>query len=398
MKYNKKTIRDIDVSGKKVLVRCDFNVPHDEKTGEILDDKRITASIPTLQYLLDQGAAVIVCSHFGRPKGKWAPEFSLKKAGEHLEKLMAISVPLTTDVLGEDTIARAKNLKTGEMMLIENLRFRKEEEKNDADFAKELASIADIFVFDAFGAAHRAHASTAGVADYIPAVSGLLVEKELSFMGGVLENPQKPLVAILGGSKVSDKIGVIRNLLDIADTIIIGGGMSYTFHVARGGSVGTSLVETDRCDFAREMLALAKEKGVKFLLPVDNMAAEEFSPDGKPEAVPSMEIPAHLMGLDIGPKTIELFTEALKGAGTVLWNGPMGVFEFPIYATGTRAIAEAMASLEGAITIIGGGDSAAAAEQLGFADKMTHISTGGGASLEFLEGIDLPAIVCLADR
>jgi 3-phosphoglycerate kinase len=398
MKYSKKTVRDIDVAGKKVLLRCDFNVPHDEKTGKILDDTRIAASLPTIQYLLEAGASVILCSHFGRPHGVWKSEFSLSTAGLHLEKMLNTPVTLTTDVVGEDTKKKASALLPGQVMLIENLRFCIEEEKNDPAFSKELASLADLFVFDAFGASHRAHASTAGVADYLPAVAGFLVEKELAIMGNALENPRRPLVSILGGSKVSDKIGVIRNLLDIADTILIGGGMSYTFQAAKGGKVGKSLLEADRLDFAREMIAMAKEKGVQLLLPVDDLAATEFSPDAPPQLVESEAIPYNLMGLDIGPKTIELFTKALRGAGTVIWNGPMGVFEFPAYAQGTFAIAKAMAELSGAITIIGGGDSASAVEQMGFADEITHISTGGGASLEFLEGLTLPGIACLQDR
>lgn len=398
MKYNKKTVRDIDVVGKKVLLRCDFNVPHDEKTGVILDDTRIAASLPTIEYLLTHGASVILCSHFGRPKGTWKPEFSLSSAGKHLQTMLGIPVPLTSDVLGEDTKSKAAALKPGEIMLIENLRFRIEEEKNDPAFSKELASLADLFVFDAFGAAHRAHSSTAGVADYLPAVAGFLVEKEIDIMGKALENPRRPLIAILGGSKVSDKIGVIRNLLDLANTILIGGGMSYTFQAARGGHVGNSLLEADRLDFAREMIQLAEEKGVKFILPVDELAASEFSSNSKPVLVESMNIPDNLMGLDIGPKTIALFTEALQGAGTVIWNGPMGVFEFPAYSQGTKGIAKVLADLPNAITIIGGGDSASAVEQMGFADKITHISTGGGASLEFLEGLALPGITCLLDR
>lgn len=395
--YHKKTVRDLALAGKKVLLRCDFNVPHDEKTGKILDDTRIAASLPTIQYLLDQGASVILCSHFGRPKGTWREEFSLSVARDHLEKLLGLSVGLTKDVVGADTKARAAALQPGELLMIENLRFRPEEESNDPAFAKELASLADLFVFDAFGASHRAHASTAGVADYLPAVAGFLVERELAVMGKALQNPRRPLLSILGGSKVSDKIGVIRNLLDIADTILIGGGMSYTFQAARGGKVGSSLLERDRLDFAREMMALAEEKGVSFLLPVDELAAATFSPDATPVSVASMDIPDGLMGLDIGPRSIELFTKAIAAAGTVIWNGPMGVFEFPAFAEGTRAIARAMSTLD-AITIIGGGDSASAVEQMGFAEQMTHISTGGGASLEFLEGLTLPGIACLQDQ
>jgi len=398
VKYNKKTVRDIDVAGKKVLLRCDFNVPHDEKTGKILDDTRIAASLPTISYLLEEGASVILCSHFGRPKGVWNPAFSLSIAGDHLASMLGRPVALTSDVVGEDTKRRAAALLPGEIMLIENLRFRQEEEANDPVFAKDLASLADLFVFDAFGASHRAHASTAGVTDYLPAVAGFLVERELEVMGNALEDPRRPLVAILGGSKVSDKIGVIRNLLDIADTILIGGGMSYTFQAARGGKVGSSLLETDRLDFAREMMDLAAQKAVTFLLPVDDQAAATFSPDATPVLVDSMSIPDGLMGLDIGPSTIKLFTQALSSASTIIWNGPMGVFEFPAFAAGTRAIAKTMAELPDAITIIGGGDSASAVEHMGYAEQITHISTGGGASLELLEGLALPGIVCLLDR
>ena len=377
MNYNKKNIRDIDVAGKKILMRCDFNVPYDKKTGEILDDTRIVATIPTIRYLLDQNCAVILTSHLGRPKGGWKKENSLYSAREHLEKLLGIPVPMTTDVVGPNTKEMAAALQPGQVMLVENLRFRKEEEKNDPEFSKELASLADIFVFDAFGCSHRAHASTAGVADYMPAVAGFLVEKELAVMGGALENPQRPLVSILGGAKVADKIGVVNNLLNIADTIIIGGGMAYTFQKAMGGDIGESLLDEDRLNYARNMIALAKEKGVKFLLPVDNKVTTEFSADAEYQVVPA---------------------EAIKGAGTVIWNGPMGVFEFDTFAQGTNAIAKALADLEGAITIVGGGDSAAAVEKRGLADKISHISTGGGASLEFLEGLALPGVVCLNDK
>lgn len=396
--HHKKTVRDIDVRGKKVLVRCDFNVPHNEKTGEILDDTRIAASLPTIRYLLDEGASIILCSHFGRPKGTWKEEFSLAIAGNHLQALLGTPVPLTKDILGEDTKRLAANLQAGQVMLVENLRFCPEEEANDPTFSKELASLADVFVFDAFGVAHRAHASTSGVSAYLPCVAGLLVSRELTIMGNALEDPRRPLVAILGGSKVSDKIGVILNLLNIADSIIIGGGMSYTFQCAKGGTVGDSLLENDRLDFAREMLALSKEKNVELLLPVDDLAADAFSAQSKPVSVDSMHIPDGLMGLDIGPKTVELFTDAIKQAGTIIWNGPMGVFEFPSFAEGTKAIARTMADMQDAITIIGGGDSASAVEQMGFANQMTHISTGGGASLKFLEGQSLPGIACLLDE
>ena len=398
MNYNKKNIRDIDVAGKKILMRCDFNVPYDKKTGEILDDTRIIATIPTIRYLLEQNAAVILTSHLGRPKGEWKKENSLYSAREHLEKLLGIPVPMTTDVVGPNTKEMAAALQPGQVMLVETLRFRKEEEKNDPEFSKELASLADIFVFDAFGCSHRAHASTAGVADYMPAVAGFLVEKELAVMGGALENPQRPLVSILGGAKVADQIGVINNLLNIADTINIGGGMANTFQKAMGGDIGESLLDEDRLNYARNLIALAKEKGVKFLLPVDNKVTKEFSADAEYQVVPAGQIPDGWMGMDIGPKTVELFAEAIKGAGTVIWNGPMGVFEFDTFAQGTNAIAKALADLEGAITIVGGGDSAAAVEKSGLADKISHISTGGGASLEFLEGLALPGVVCLNDK
>ena len=422
MNYNKKTIKNIDVQGKKVLLRCDFNVPQDKSTGVITDDKRIRAALPTIQYLLDNGAAVIACSHLGKPvatfesyvkkqveKGKDADsiqredwEKSLKKltlapVAQRLGELLGKDVIMAADVVGEDAKAKAAALKPGEILLLENTRFEKGETKNDPELAKAMADMADLYVSDAFGAVHRAHASTAGVAAYLPAVSGMLIEKELEIMGGALANPKRPLVAILGGSKVSSKIGVINNLLDIADTIIIGGGMAYTFAKAQGGSVGTSLLESDWLDYCNEMLKKAKEKGVALLLPTDTMCANEFSADATPVLHDTMSIPDNMMGMDIGPKTIECFAEAVKGAGTVIWNGPMGVFEFPNFAEGTRAIAKALADTD-AITIIGGGDSAAAVAQLGFADKMTHISTGGGASLEFLEGKELPGVACLLDQ
>ena len=397
MNYNKKTVRDIDVKGKKVLCRCDFNVPQDKATGAITDDKRIVAALPTLKYLLEQGAAVIACSHLGKPKGEWKESLTLAPVAERLSQLLGQEVIFAKDIIGEDAQAKAAALQPGQIMLLENLRFDKGEEKNDPEFAKALASLADVYVSDAFGTVHRAHASTAGVAAYLPAVSGFLIQKELEIMGGALANPKRPLVAILGGAKVSSKIGVINNLLDIADTIIIGGGMAYTFIKAMGGSVGTSLLEEDRLDYCREMMDKAKAKGVKFLLPVDTLCAAEFSADAKPELVDTMAIPADRMGMDIGPKTIQQFSDAVKDAGTVIWNGPMGVFEFPAFAEGTRALAKALADTN-AITIVGGGDSAAAVAQLGYADKMTHISTGGGASLEFLEGKELPGVACLLDK
>ena len=397
MNYNKKTVRDIDVKGKKVLCRCDFNVPQDKATGAITDDKRIVAALPTLKYLLEQGSAVIACSHLGKPKGEWKESLTLAPVAKRLSELLGQEVIFAKDIIGEDAKAKAAALQPGQIMLLENLRFDKGEEKNDPEFAKALASLADVYVSDAFGTVHRAHASTAGVAAYLPAVSGFLIQKELEVMGGALANPKRPLVAILGGAKVSSKIGVINNLLDIADTIIIGGGMAYTFIKAMGGSVGTSLLEEDRLDYCKEMMDKAKSKGVKFLLPVDTLCAAEFSADAKPELVDTMKIPDDRMGMDIGPKTIELFADAVKDAGTVIWNGPMGVFEFPAFAEGTRALAKALADTN-AITIVGGGDSAAAVAQLGYADKMTHISTGGGASLEFLEGKELPGVACLLDK
>ena len=398
MNCNKKTVRDIDLSGKKVLMRCDFNVPHDKKTGVIHDDTRIVATLPTIRYLLEHGAAVILTSHMGRPHGEWKKENSLFSAREHLEKLLGMSIDLTTDVLGPDTKAKCAALQPGQVLLVENLRFRIEEEKNDPAFSKELASLADLFVFDAFGCAHRAHASTAGVADYLPAVSGFLVEKELNFLGKALnEDLKRPLVAILGGAKVADKIGVINSLLDKADTIIIGGGMAYTFQAALGGKIGSSLLDEEHLGFAKEMLEKAKAKGVKLLLPEDTVAAKEFSADAEPVQVPTDNIPDGLMGMDIGPKAVAAFTEAIQGAGTVFWNGPMGVFEFPTYAAGTNAIAQALAQQKDAITIVGGGDSVSAVEKTGLSDQISHISTGGGASLEFLEGLELPGIACLAD-
>ena len=422
MNYNKKTVRDIDIQGKKVLLRCDFNVPQDKETGEITSDKRIVAALPTIQYLLDQGAAVIACSHLGKPnptfesyvkkqteKGKdpaslteekWKKsleKLSLKPVAARLSELLGKPVIMAGDVVGPDAQAKAAALQPGQILLLENTRFEKGETKNDPELARKMAAMADVYVSDAFGAVHRAHASTAGVAAYLPAVSGFLIQKELEIMGGALANPKRPLVAILGGSKVSSKIGVINHLLDIADTIIIGGGMCYTFAKAQGIGVGNSLLEADWLDYCREMMQKAKDKGVKLLLPVDGVAAAEFSADAKPVAVDGAGIPDGMMGMDIGPKTIALYAAAVKEAGTVIWNGPMGVFEFPAFAEGTRAVAQALAETD-AITIVGGGDSAAAVAQLGYADKMTHISTGGGASLEFLEGKELPGVACLLDK
>ena len=396
MNYNKKTVKDIDVAGKKVLLRCDFNVPQDKATGAITDDKRIVAALPTIQYLLEQNAAVIACSHLGKPKGEWKESLSLAPVAKRLSELLGKDVIFAKDIIGEDAKAKAAALQPGQIMLLENLRFDKREEKNDPEFAKELSSMAEVYVSDAFGTVHRAHASTAGVAAYLPAVSGFLIGKELDIMGKALDDPKRPFVAVLGGAKVSDKINVINNLLEKADTIIIGGGMAYTFKKAQGYTIGQSLLEDDKLDYAKDMMAKAEAKGVKFLLPVDNLCAAEFSADAKP-VLAEGNIPDDLMGMDIGPKTIAAFSDAVKGAGTVVWNGPMGVFEFPAFAEGTKAMAKALAE-SGAITIVGGGDSAAAVEQLGFADKMTHISTGGGASLEFLEGKELPGVACLLDK
>ena len=396
MNYNKKTVRDMDVTGKKVLLRCDFNVPQDKETGEITSDKRIIAALPTIRYLLENGAAVIACSHLGKPKNGPEPKFSLAPVAQRLSELLGQEVLFAADVVGEDAQAKAAALQSGQVLLLENTRFEAGETKNDPEFAKALASLADLYVSDAFGAVHRAHASTAGVAAYLPAVSGFLIQKELEIIGGAISAPKRPLVAILGGSKVSSKIGVINNLLEIADTIIIGGGMSYPFCVARGGKVGNSLMEPDWVDYSREMIEKAQAKGVKFLLPVDNVCGDKFGPDANTLTVNAGEIPDGWEGMDIGPKTVELYCSAVADAGTVIWNGPMGVFEFPAFAKGTEAMAEAL-SKTSAITIIGGGDSAAAVEQLGYADKMTHISTGGGASLEFMEGKDLPGVACLLD-
>ncbi len=431
MDYCKKSIENIAVSGKRVLVRCDFNVPL--KDGVITDDKRIVGAMPTIEYLVANNARVILCSHLGRPhnvlneklalskkdkkKLEELPEadraaaeakilakakdeintLSLKPVADRLAQLLGKPVIMASDVVGADAKAKAAALKDGEVLLLENVRFHAEEEKNNPDFAKEMASLAEIYVNDAFGTAHRAHASTAGVADYLPAVCGYLIEKEIGVMGKALADPARPFVAILGGAKVSDKIGVINNLLEKVDTLIIGGGMAYTFVKALGGEIGTSLCETDKLDYAREMIEKAKAKGVNFLLPVDTMAADKFAEDAATQVVPTNAIPAGWMGLDIGPKTIALYADALKSAGTVIWNGPMGVFEMEAFAVGTKAVAAAIAE-SNAVSIIGGGDSAAAVVKLGFADRMTHISTGGGASLEFLEGLVLPGIACLQDK
>ena len=425
MNYNKKTVKDVDVKGKKVLLRCDFNVPQDKATGAITDDKRIRAALPTIQYLLDQGAAVIACSHLGKPEpsfDKWAKKqaekgkdpasltkekwektleaLCMEPVAKRLSELLGRDVVLAADVVGPDAQAKAAALQPGQIMLLQNTRFEKGETKNDPELAKAMAGLAGedgVYVSDAFGAVHRAHASTAGVAAHLPAVSGFLIQKELEFIGGALADPKRPLVAILGGSKVSSKIGVINNLLEIADTIIIGGGMAYTFAKAQGGTVGDSLLESDWLDYCNEMVAKAKEKGVKLLLPVDTVIADAFDPNANSQVVKNGEIPDSWQGLDIGPETVKLYCDAVKDAGTVIWNGPMGVFEFEKFAVGTKAVAEAL-SKTSAITIIGGGDSAAAVQQLGYADKMTHISTGGGASLEFMEGKELPGVACLLDR
>jgi len=426
MNYNKQTVKDVDVKGKKVLLRCDFNVPlSKDGKGVITDDKRIRAALPTIQYLLDQGAAVIACSHLGKPEAnfdKWVKkqtekgkdpatlteekwkktlaELRMEPVAARLGELLGKRVILADDVVGPDATAKAAALQSGEIMLLQNTRFEKGETKNDPDFAKKLAGLAGsdgVYVSDAFGAVHRAHASTAGVAAYLPAVSGFLIQKELEVIGKALANPARPLVAILGGSKVSSKIGVINNLLEIADTVIIGGGMAYTFAVAQGGTVGDSLLEADWVDYAKEMMAKAKEKGVKLLLPSDTVCADAFAADAKIQVAPTTAIPAGWQGLDIGPETVKTYCDAVRGAGTVIWNGPMGVFEFPAFAKGTEAVAEALSQTD-AVTIIGGGDSAAAVQQLGYADKMTHISTGGGASLEFMEGKELPGVACLLDK
>lgn len=397
MNYNKKTVQDVDVKGKKVLLRCDFNVPQDKETGAITSDKRIVAALPTIKYLLDNGAAVIACSHLGKPKGEWKMKLTLAPVAERLSQLLGREVIFAKDIVGEDAKAKAAALQPGQIMLLENLRFDIREEKNDPGFAKELADMAELYVSDAFGTVHRAHASTVGVAAYLPAVSGFLVARELSVMGKALDDPKRPFVAVLGGAKVSDKIAVINNLLDKANTIIIGGGMAYTFAKAQGGSIGKSLCEPDKLDYALEMIEKAKKNGVKLLLPTDTVAADDFSNDAKRQVVSTMAIPESWEGMDIGPDTIKTFCGAVKGAGTVVWNGPMGVFEFDNFAAGTRAMAQALAD-SGAVTIVGGGDSAAAVEQLGFADKITHISTGGGASLEFLEGKELPGVACLLDK
>lgn len=392
---NKKTIEDIEVKGKRVLVRCDFNVPL--KDGVITNDKRIVASLPTIKYLLDNGAKVILCSHLGRPKGEVVPEFSLKPVAARLSELLGLEVKMACDVVGDCANKLAAELKEGEVLLLENVRYEKGETKNDPELSKKFADLADIFVNDAFGSAHRAHSSTTGVADYIPAVGGYLINKEIEFIGGALEAPKRPLVAILGGAKVADKIGVITNLIDKVDTLIIGGGMAYTFMKCLGYNIGTSLLDEENVETAKEMMAKAEAKGVKFLIPVDNRVGKEYDENTEHMLVDSDNIPDGWMGLDIGPKTEKLFADALVDAGTVIWNGPMGVSEWENFASGTIAVATAVAN-SGAISVIGGGDSVAAVTKLGFADKMSHISTGGGASLEFLEGKELPGIAALNDK
>ena len=392
---NKKTVEDIDVQGKKVLVRCDFNVKMED--GVITSDKRIVASLPTINYLLDHGAKLILCSHLGRPKGEFDPQFSMAPVAKRLSELLGKDVILANDVVGEDAVAKAAALKDGEVLLLENVRFEKGETKNDPELSKKFASLADVYVNDAFGSAHRAHSSTTGVADYLPSAVGFLIQKEIEFIGGALENPKRPLVAILGGAKVSDKIGVINNLIDKCDTVIIGGGMAYTFFKAMGNEVGTSLLDKDNIENAKGMIEKARAKGVNFMLPVDNIIATEYAPDATHMRIYSDSIPDGWMGLDIGPVTAELYAKTVKSAGTVIWNGPMGVSEWENFAQGTIAVAKGIAE-SNAISIIGGGDSAAAIKKLGFADKMSHISTGGGASLEFLEGKELPGIACIDEK
>ncbi|MBE7048866.1 MAG: phosphoglycerate kinase [Ruminococcaceae bacterium] len=391
-----KTVEDINVKGKKVLVRCDFNVPMDDN-GNITNDNRIVGALPTIKYLIAQGAKVILCSHMGRPKGEFNMKFSLAPVAKRLSEHLGQPVKMAADVVGESAKALTADMADGEVVLLENVRFHAEETKNVPEFSKQLADLAEIFVNDAFGTAHRAHSSTAGVADYLPAVAGYLIQKEIKIMGGALESAERPFVAILGGAKVKDKIGVINNLLNKVDTIIIGGGMAYTFCKAMGGTIGDSLVDEERLDYAREVMALAKEKGVELMIPVDNVVADSFSNDAAQKVCKSMEIPDGWQGLDIGPETTKAFCDVIKKAKTVIWNGPMGVFEFENFAKGTIAVAETVAEAD-AVTIIGGGDSAAAVTNLGFADRMTHISTGGGASLEFLEGIELPGVACLGKK
>lgn len=398
MAFNKKTIEDIDVKGRKVLVRCDFNVPL--KDGKITDENRLMGALPTIKYIMEKGGKVILCSHLGKPKGEPKQELSLAPVAKRLSELLNKEVlfPADNEVVGENAKKAVENMKDGDVILLQNTRYRKEETKNEETFSKELASLADIFVNDAFGTAHRAHCSTVGVTEFVAtSVCGYLIQKELKFLGNAVENPQRPFISILGGAKVSDKINVINNLLEKVDTLIIGGGMSYTFQKAQGYTIGSSLLEEDKIDYAKEMIEKAKEKGVKLLLPVDNVAAEKFAEDAEAIITEDQNIKEGYMGLDIGPKTSKLYSQEVQSAKTVVWNGPMGVFEFEKFAKGTIEVAKAMAESE-ATTIIGGGDSAAAVNQLGFGDKMTHISTGGGASLEFLEGKELPGIAALNDK
>ena len=392
---SKKTVRDIDLKDKKVLVRCDFNVPMDENQN-ITDNRRIVAALPTIKYLLEQNCKITLCSHLGRPKGEFKKEFSLVPVANELSKLLNKQIIMAKDVIGEDAISKANNLKNGEILLLENLRFHREETDNDPEFSKKLASFGEIFVNDAFGTAHRAHASTEGVTHYLPAVSGFLIEKELKFLDEALQNPERPFMAILGGSKVSDKIGVIESLINKVDAILIGGGMAYTFLKALGYNVGNSLCEDDKINLAMELMEKSKEKGVKFMLPVDNKIAKEFKADAESKVVPSAEIPDGWEALDIGPETVKLYAEELKNAKTIVWNGPLGVFELEKFAIGTNEIAKVLGDID-AVKIIGGGDSASAVEKAGVAEKMTHISTGGGASLEFLEGKKLPGIEALLE-
>lgn len=399
MMYRKKTICDVDVSNKKVLVRCDYNVPLNPDKS-IADDKRIAESVPTIRYLLDHHAAVILCTHLGRPKGQWNPDFSTQVLTERVSRLLGVEVKFAKDVIGEDAKQKAASLAPGEVLLLENVRFHAEEEANDKIFASKLASMAELFVSDAFGTCHRAHASTAGIAAYLPSAVGFLIEKELSIMGGALETAKKPFVVILGGAKVSDKIGVIDNLIDKADYILTGGGMPFTFIKAMGGDIGKSICENDRLDYAKDMLRKAQTKGVKFLLPIDVVAADRFDADAAAEIVDSTHIPEHMIGMSIGPKTVRAYTEIIEKASTIIWNGPMGVYEFPAFAESTREIASAIAaatSAGNAISIVGGGDSAAVIADMGLEDQFTHVSTGGGAALEFLEGKELPGISCIAD-
>lgn len=395
MNYKKKTILDVDLKGKKVLMRCDFNVPTDD-AGVITDDSRIRKTLPTIQALLEQGAAVILCSHKGRPKNGYEEKYSLKTVRNRLEELLGMPVEMAADVVGPDAQSKAQALQPGQILLLENVRFMKGETKNDMELAKQYASLADVFVNDAFGSCHRAHSSTVGVASFLPAYSGLLVKKELEIMGKALSDPNRPLVLIMGGSKVSDKIGVIDHMLTLADDIIIGGGMSYTFTAAKGGKIGTSLCEKESFAYCLELLKKAEEKGIRIHLPVDVVAADHFAADAVPVIYDEGQIPDDMMGLDIGPRTREIFAEIVRKAGTVIWNGPMGVFEFPAFAAGTEAVAKAMAE-SSAVTIVGGGDSAAAVEQMGVSDKITHVSTGGGASLEFFAGAELPGVAALLD-